>query len=100
MVFQNFGLSWIIELKDQLKFDFEHRCPICIINGTWYTSMICYHFHHASFEEYFTTAQKCRYNAMCSIEAYGKLHQTCTDSSISSDVILLINWLTIYVLML
>ena len=32
------------------------------------------HWHSSSFEDYFTTARKDRYNFMCSIDAYGRLH--------------------------
>ena len=34
------------------------------------------HYHVSSFDDYFTTPQKDRYNLMCSIETYEKLHPT------------------------
>ena len=37
--------------------------------------------HGAPFEDYCTTAQKYRYNLICSIEAYEKLYQTYVDSA-------------------
>ena len=49
--------------------------------------MICSHLHGSSFEDYFTDAQKDRYNSMCSIEAYEKFHRTCVESASIVDVI-------------
>ena len=45
--------------------------------------MICSCFHGSSLEDYFTTAQKGRYNLMCYIKAYDKLHQTYAESASS-----------------
>ena len=41
----------------------------------WYNTTICHHLNEASFEGYFTPSQKYRYNIICSIESYGKLHK-------------------------
>ena len=68
VVFQSVGLSWIIGSKDQLKFDFKHHCPNCILNIPRYNTPICSHLHGSSFEDCFTTAQKDSYNLMCFVE--------------------------------
>ena len=45
MVFQNVGLSWIIQSNQKLNFDFQQHCPSWIIDGTWYNTVICSRLH-------------------------------------------------------
>ena len=77
MVFQNVGFFKVIS-KEQIKLNFDHHCPNWIINGTWYNTVICSHLNGSSFEDYFTTTEKYRYNLMCSIKAYF-FHPKCND---------------------
>ena len=78
-MFQHVGLFWLIESKDQLKFNFDQQCSYYINNGPCYNTNIFSHLHVTSFEDFFTTAYKYRYDLICSIRAYEKLNPTCYD---------------------
>ena len=58
MVFQNVGLSWIIQSNKKLRFDFEHHCPSWVLNGPWYDTTIFSLFHDWLFEYYVTTTRR------------------------------------------
>ena len=40
IVFHNFGLAWIVEYKDKLKFNVQELCPYWLCNGPWYNTTI------------------------------------------------------------
>ena len=40
VMFQNFGISWIIKSKEDINFDFDNPCPNWILNGTWNNTTI------------------------------------------------------------
>ena len=81
-MFQYVGLYWIIDPKEKLKFYFDLHCHNWILIGTWYDTTIFSRLRGYSVEDYFTTAQKYRYNLMCYIEAYEKLHLEYNDDAI------------------
>ena len=54
-------------------------------------------FHGYSLEDYFRTARKDRYNLMCSIKVYEKLHQLYSDSASSGGSIPLPDGSTKYI---
>ena len=62
MVFQNVGLSCIIQSNQELSFYFQHHCPSWILNGPWYNTTIFSLLHGSSFKDYVTTSIKYIYN--------------------------------------
>ena len=83
MVFHHVGLSWIIQSKQKLNFDFQLHCSSYIINGLWYNTTICSRLNISFFEDYVTTTRQDRYNLMCSIEAHEREHKTINDDASS-----------------
>ena len=67
MVFQNFGLSWIIQSNQNLNFYFQLHYPSWEINILWYNTMICPILNGSLFEDYVETDKRDRYNLMRSI---------------------------------
>ena len=55
IVFQNVGLSWIIQLNQDLNFYIQQHCPYLLINGLWYNTNICSLLHGSLFECYVRT---------------------------------------------
>ena len=76
LVFRHIGLYWIIKSNYKLKFYFDHYCSNLILNGPWFNNKISSHLYSLSFEYYFLTAIKYRYNLICSIYSYNILNST------------------------
>ena len=49
VVFQNIGISWIIESKELVKFIIEEQCCSCIVNGHWYNTTFFSHLIWSDF---------------------------------------------------
>ena len=62
--------------KEQVKFDFDKKCPSWIKNGPRHTTTICSHFSVYYSPYLFITAQQNRYALMCSVNAYDKWNGT------------------------
>ena len=74
--FQCVGLSCIIESQEELKLDFWCHFPNLILNCICHNTIIYLYLHGSSFEDYFSSARKDRYNLTCLIYAYDRLHAT------------------------
>ena len=74
MVFQNVGLSRIIENNNHLKFEIDVQRSQCMYKGSWYNATICTKFNCQSFKDCFKTEFKYRYELMCSGNSYDKEH--------------------------
>ena len=85
-VLQHVGIQWLTESKYQVKFNIEENFPNWIQNKTWYNTRICSHLSGSYFEEFFNTTQQDRYDLMCYVDAYDKLHPTCYDYVSSGGV--------------
>ena len=83
MVFKHVGLSWIIQSKQNLNFDFQHNCTSWILNIPWYNTTICSRWHGLLFGDYVKTARHDQYNLMCSIEADEREKKYINDESSS-----------------
>ena len=81
MVFKHVGLSWIIQSKQNLNFDFQHNCTSWILNIPWYNTTICSRSHGLVFLKYVTAARHDQYNPMCSIEAHETEHKSIDDET-------------------
>ena len=69
---QHVGKSWIIETREQLKYDMDKHNPYWITVGIWYNTSICKKLHGTVFGEYIRNAITDIYNIMCSIDAHEK----------------------------
>ena len=74
VLFQNVGIYFILESKQQVKFYFEDECHSWIQNGPWYNTTFFSHFLGSSFEYFFTTTLQYIYDLTCSYKAYDNLH--------------------------
>ena len=71
----HFGMLWIIETHEKLKYDIEKHNPEWMTCGTWYNTSICNKLHGNMFEGFIRNAKTERYNIMCAIDAHEKEHQ-------------------------
>ena len=77
MVIRNVDISWIIDSKEELKFDFDHNCPNCILNFLCYNTTICEHLYSSLFDDYFKTSLNDRYNLYFLLRPMKNCIKTC-----------------------
>ena len=87
MVFNHVGLSWIIDNNIHLKFDMEVQGRKCMEKVPWYNTTTCSQLNGHSFEDFFKTLCKDRYELMYYVYAYGKEHAPIPDYASSGNVI-------------
>ena len=77
------GMIWIIENNKDLKYDMDILNSYYMTGGQWYNTSIFKKLHSKLFEGFIINARTDRYNIMCSIDAYGREHQSssCDDGS-------------------
>ena len=69
-MFHHFGMLWIIENHEQLKYDMDIQNSYWMTGGPWYNTSICKKLHGKLFEGFIIIARTDRYHIMCSIGAY------------------------------
>ena len=70
MLFQNVVLSWIIENNKHIKFEMNVEDSQFMDKVSWYNTNICKKLNGQSFEDYFRTIPKDRYEFICSVGEY------------------------------
>ena len=68
------GKSCIIETNKNLEYDTDKHNSDWITCGLWYNTFICKRLHGKIFEEFIRNTRTDRYNFMCYIDAYKKIH--------------------------
>ena len=53
ILFQNVGLSWVIQSNQKLNSDFHQHCPYWMMNGPCYNTAIFSRFHCSLFNDFF-----------------------------------------------
>ena len=64
------GMIWIIENREELKYDMDILNSDCLTGGPWYNTSIFKKSQGTLFEGFIINARTCRYNIMCSIDVY------------------------------
>ena len=67
-------MLWIVENKEQLKYDMEIHNSDWLTGGPWYNTYICKKLHGKLFDGFIINARTDRYNTMCSIDKYEREH--------------------------
>ena len=70
----HFGMLWIIENHEQLKYDMDIQNSDPLTGDQWYNISICKKLHGNVFEGFIINARTEIYHIMCSIDAYEKEH--------------------------
>ena len=83
VVFQNVGLYWIIENKNNLKFDMNKHCNQRTENGPWYNTTILSQLNSKNFEDYLKKGHRYRYELMCDVDECSKDHIPMPDNGSS-----------------
>ena len=86
MMLHHFGMIWMIENHEDLKYDMVLKHSDWMTGGPWYKTCICKKLHGKVFEGFIINARTDRYSIMCSIDAYERETQPSScDDDISGE---------------
>ena len=71
---QNVDLSSITKNKNNPKFNIEKNCGKFMQNCPLYNTKVCSQLGIHNFEYYFTTGRKDRYELLCDVDVYDRIH--------------------------
>ena len=66
------GMLWIIENREELKYDMDIQNSDWLTGGPWYNTSICKKLHGKLFEGFIINIIPDIYNIICYIDAYEK----------------------------